>query len=247
MLRLVTVIAEQCYDSAPEGVAVSQKCISWTAQYPVLKRIFYNSIVQATLRLLSFLAWPPAIVMIVFATCAALLPDRYTLFAGDLGQIVAAAFYAFVAVSFIARSVPALRRAERLAALTLTALMSVVSVSYFLTIIGRIAAGGSTLKGGPLLEAAILVWISTVLTFSLWYWLLDDGFDFFFPQSESERFPGWSPNFVDYAVLAFTTSTAFSPTDVLPASRRAKLMMTIQSALSLATVAIAAARAVNVL
>jgi hypothetical protein len=185
--------------------------------------------------------------MIVFATCAALLPNRYTLFPGNAGDIASAAFYALVAITFVAHRVPAFRRAERPAAFTLTGLMSVVAVSYFLTIIGRIATGGSSLKGGPLLEAAILVWILMVLTFSLWYWLLDDGFDFMFPQSESQRFSGWSPNFVDYAVLAFTTSTAFSPTDVLPASRRAKVMMTIQSGFSLATIAIAAARAVNVL
>lgn len=156
------------------------RAATWTIS--LVDAVFYNSIVQATVRVLSFLAWPPAIVMIVFATCTALLPNRYTLFPGDIGRVVAAAFYAFVTVSFLARSVPALRRAERLAALTLTALMSVVAISYFLTIIGRIATGGSTLKGGPLLEAAILVWIFTVLTFSLSYWLIDDGFDFFSPE-----------------------------------------------------------------
>ncbi|HTJ28489.1 MAG TPA: hypothetical protein VMA36_20195 [Candidatus Limnocylindria bacterium] len=186
-------------------------------------------------------------VMIVFATAAALLPNRYTLFPAGLGPAISIAFYTLVVVTWVARYVPKLHRLERSAAFTLTGLMSLAAVSYFGTIIGRIIVGGSTLKGGPLLESAILVWILAVLTFSLWYWLLDDGRDFFFPQAESERFPGWSPNYVDYLVLAFTTSTAFSPTDVLPASRRMKLIMTVQAGFSLATIAIAAARAVNVL
>jgi hypothetical protein len=93
----------------------------------------------------------------------------------------------------------------------------------------------------------VLAWALTVLTFSLWYWLLDDGRDFFFPQAESDRFPAWSPIYTDYLFLSFTTSTAFSPTDVSPASRRAKLLMMLQSSMSLVLLAVAAARAINVL
>jgi hypothetical protein len=185
--------------------------------------------------------------MIVFATAAALLPNRYTLLPAGVGPGISTAFYVLVGFTWLAHSVPKIRHLERPSALALTALMTLVAALYFATIIGRIATGGSSLQGGPLLEAAILVWILTVLTFSLWYWLLDDGRDFFFPQAESERFPDWSPNYIDYLVLAFTTSTAFSPTDVLPASRRMKLIMLVQASFSLATIAIAAARAVNVL
>ena len=57
----------------------------------------------------------------------------------------------------------------------------------------------------------------------------------------------WSPGFVDYLFLAFNTSTAFSPTDVPVLSRWAKLLMMMQSSISLATIALLAARAVNIL
>ena len=117
-----------------------------------------------------------------------------------------------------------------------------------------------------LLSAAIL-WFSNILLFASWYWRLDGGGPharairpghthgaFLFPQmtmGEAERrhagFGNWRPGFVDYLFLAFNTSTAFSPTDVPVLSRWAKIMMMVQSVISLATIALLAARAVNIL
>ena len=73
--------------------------------------------------------------------------------------------------------------------------------------------------------------------------------DFLFPQMNlgGGVARGWSPGFLDYVFLAFNTSTAFSPTDVPVLSRWAKLMMIVQSSISLATLALLAARAVNIL
>jgi hypothetical protein len=113
-----------------------------------------------------------------------------------------------------------------------------------------------------LLRAAAALWIANVLVFASWYWRLDaggpnqrdlrDAHDegaFLFPQMitpwESDK--NWHPGFVDYLFLAFNTSTAFSPTDVPVLSRWAKLMMMLQALISLATVALLAARAVNIL
>ncbi len=113
-----------------------------------------------------------------------------------------------------------------------------------------------------LLRAAAALWVANVLVFASWYWRLDaggpnardqrDAHDegaFLFPQMitpwESDK--GWRPGFVDYLFLAFNTSTAFSPTDVPVLSRWAKLMMMVQALISLATVALLAARAVNIL
>lgn len=118
-----------------------------------------------------------------------------------------------------------------------------------------------------LLVAAAGIWFSNVLVFASWYWRLDAGGPhqrdlrrshtdgaFLFPQmvldAELRREMGeqnWSPGFVDYLFLAFNTSTAFSPTDVPVLSRWAKLMMMVQAAISLGTVVILAARAINVL
>jgi hypothetical protein len=118
-----------------------------------------------------------------------------------------------------------------------------------------------------LLVAAGALWISNLLVFACWYWRLDAGGPheralqgshtdgaFLFPQMmlepELRREMGedkWKPGFIDYLFLAFNTSTAFSPTDVPVLSRWAKALMMIQSAISLATIALLAARAVNIL
>jgi len=118
-----------------------------------------------------------------------------------------------------------------------------------------------------LLLAAAVLWASNILVFASWYWRLDGGGPharairpghthgaFLFPQmtmDEAERrhagFGNWRPGFVDYLFLAFNTSTAFSPTDVPVLSRWAKVMMMMQSVISLATIALLAARAVNIL
>ena len=120
---------------------------------------------------------------------------------------------------------------------------------------------------GILLRAAAGLWISNVLVFASWYWRLDGGGPnkrdqrdthqsgaFLFPQmtlsDEVREKVGqgpWSPGFVDYLFLAFNTSTAFSPTDSPVLTRWAKVLMIIQSSISLAAVALLAARAVNIL
>jgi uncharacterized membrane protein len=110
-----------------------------------------------------------------------------------------------------------------------------------------------------LLIAAMGIWTSNVLVFASWYWRLDGGGPnardrrkshnsgaFLFPQMQM-RHQNWKPGFIDYLFLAFNTSTAFSPTDVPVLSRWAKVMMMVQSSISLGTVVILAARAVNVL
>jgi uncharacterized membrane protein len=110
-----------------------------------------------------------------------------------------------------------------------------------------------------LLTAALGLWTSNVLVFASWYWRLDGGGPnerdrrkshdagaFLFPQMQF-RIHNWKPGFVDYLFLAFNTSTAFSPTDVPVLSRWAKAMMMVQSSISLGTVVILAARAVNIL
>jgi hypothetical protein len=113
-----------------------------------------------------------------------------------------------------------------------------------------------------LLRGAGCLWVANVLVFASWYWRLDAGGPnerdrreshddgaFLFPQMitpwESDK--NWRPGFVDYLFLAFNTSTAFSPTDVPVLSRWAKVMMMVQACISLATVALLAARAVNIL
>ena len=117
-----------------------------------------------------------------------------------------------------------------------------------------------------LLISAVSLWFANILVFALWYWRLDAGGpyqrdkqpghsngSFLFPQMTSKEAlregneQDWSPNFVDYLFLAFNTSTAFSPTDTLVLARWAKILMMLQSLLSLLIIALLAARAVNIL
>ncbi|MEU8900467.1 hypothetical protein [Nocardia sp. NPDC048505] len=112
-----------------------------------------------------------------------------------------------------------------------------------------------------LLASGGAIWTSNVLVFALWFWEFDRGGpaararadtlvpDFIFPQMQNPDLadPEWSPQFVDYFYLAFTNATAFSPTDVMPMSRWAKLLMTAETAISLLTGVLVIARAVNVL
>jgi hypothetical protein len=117
-----------------------------------------------------------------------------------------------------------------------------------------------------LLRSSAILWASNILVFASWYWRLDAGGpnardrravhgegSFLFPQMTLDASDpdspanGWSPGFVDYLFLAFNTSTAFSPTDVPVLSRWGKLLMMLQSSISLATIALLAARAVNIL
>jgi hypothetical protein len=112
-----------------------------------------------------------------------------------------------------------------------------------------------------LLRAALHMWGVNVLLFGLWFWQLDGGGpvtrptclptqrDFLFPQQTEPAFAesGWRPQFLDYLYVSFTNATAFSPTDAMPLSRWAKMLMLVQSSISLALAVMVVARAVNIL
>jgi hypothetical protein len=123
-----------------------------------------------------------------------------------------------------------------------------------------------TMSGNPreLLITGGAIWLTNVVVFGLWYWEFDRGGpvaralllknsrypDFQFPQMTSPPElvpPDWEPAFLDYLYLAFTNASAFSPTDVMPMSRWAKVAMTVQSIISIVTVALVVSRAVNIL
>ena len=121
-------------------------------------------------------------------------------------------------------------------------------------------------KGGSsdplhLIMSGASIWIANVIIFGLLYWAFDRGgpaaralglrqyTDFQFPQmaDPSSAPPDWEPTLVDYLYLAFTNATAFSPTDVMPLTRPAKMAMMIQSTLSVVLIAVVLARAINIL
>lgn len=148
---------------------------------------------------------------------------------------------------------------NRILGLVLIALITIALTWSMGALIVNLPAHRQSATG--LLRSASSLWVSNILVFAIWYWKLDAGGPhardardahsegaFLFPQMtlhcEGMR---WKPGFVDYLFLAFNTSTAFSPTDVPPITRWAKLLMMSQSMLSLGAVIILAGRAVNML
>jgi hypothetical protein len=148
---------------------------------------------------------------------------------------------------------------RRTALITLLALVSAANAVLVFGVIASLLSGQEH-SGAHLLLEAVTVWGTNVIAFGLWYWAFDRGgpvrrlgldpppADFQFPQMENPELaaPGWQPELVDYIYVSFTNSIAFSPTDAMPLSRWAKLLMLAESALSAVTILLVAARAVNI-
>ena len=155
------------------------------------------------------------------------------------------------------------RRMIRALAVVMTGLISLINMGSLAMLVSALLGTGipDATNGKTLLIDALDIWAINVIAFALWYWSMDHGgpaarglscrtmIDFLFPQlsMESEEAKEWSPGFVDYLFLSYTNATAFSPTDTLPLTARAKALMMVQSAISLLTIALVAARAVNIL
>ncbi|MDQ0323823.1 hypothetical protein QO002_006030 [Pararhizobium capsulatum DSM 1112] len=152
-------------------------------------------------------------------------------------------------------------RIERVAIMLLASVYAGNTAAELGDMIGIITIHPPETRSVSLLTSSFTIWVTNVLTFSLLYWQIDAGGptriargitrrpDWLFPQTSAPELasPGWTPLYVDYLSLAFNTATAFSPTDVLPLTRRAKSLMMLESAISLLTLVLVAARAVNVI
>jgi uncharacterized membrane protein len=169
-----------------------------------------------------------------------------------------------IALSIITARSQDRARTRQLETRLVLALITVITVANALALIRLIQAllAGSVHNGRSLLVDALNVWSTNVIVFALWYWILDRGGpamhaldrggspEFAFPQPTTADNAGKEetiPGFIDYLFLSFTASTAFSPTDTLPLSRRMKMLMMAQAMSSLLTIALVAARAVNIL
>jgi hypothetical protein len=130
-----------------------------------------------------------------------------------------------------------------------------------LLVTALVSTSTGDLGGGQLLTTAVVIWITDVCVFGLWFWELDDGGpfararheratpDFQFPQDENPTLarPGWRPRVWDYLYTSLANASAFSATDVMPLTLHAKLVMGLEGVISLALVVLVTARAVNVL
>jgi uncharacterized membrane protein len=207
--------------------------------------------------------WPPAVALLLFMALNIglrlwLPSDRVIGVPWLLPTIEAVLLVVLLASdpSSIARRAPWLRRVS----ITLVGVLVAGALWATVLLIYNIITGAEvTSKPGPLLAAGALVWLGNNVAFALLYWLLDSGgplarahrtptyLDFAFTQHMSPELatPGWRPVFLDYLHLGFTNATAFSPTDVMPLTHRAKYTMLVQSTCSLGLFGLVVARAVN--
>jgi uncharacterized membrane protein len=164
---------------------------------------------------------------------------------------------------FVAKSARSARRARelRIVSLLLIAVMSLSNAASAGRLIVDLVRAEGIREPSTLLLTGVAIWFTNVIVFGLWYWEFDRGGavqraagtkpypDLLFPQMTSPELasPDWEPGFLDYLYISFTNATAFSPTDVMPMTRWAKMTMLGQSAISVVTVALVIARAVNIL
>ncbi len=149
---------------------------------------------------------------------------------------------------------------RRRIALGLIGLVSLANVVSLVLLCHYLLHGGKE-NGRALIGSGVVLWVTNVLLFGLWYWELDRGGpmaratrpdaspDFLFPQMAEHRYapPNWMPGLVDYLYTSFTNATAFSPTDTMPLTATAKWLMTAQALTALVTIGLVVARAVNIL
>jgi uncharacterized membrane protein len=202
--------------------------------------------------------WWVAAGALVAIVLQALLPDRFSIHPRYL--LPAVELIALLALGFSHPPRMAARppRLQLFGQLFIGLIAVVNGVSVVLLI--RQLANGDHLPAVQLLIGGGEIWFTNVLVFALWYWETDRGGpasralgarstpDLLFPQMSDDRFSqDWEPEFFDYLFVSYTNSTAFSPTDTMPMTRWVKLLFMLQSAISLVTVALIAARAVNIL
>ncbi|WP_274630650.1 hypothetical protein [Arvimicrobium flavum] len=162
------------------------------------------------------------------------------------------------AVTFSAGNALFWQRAERIVIILFAAGYVANTTLELADMIGIITLHPPETRAVSLLSSSLAIWVTNVLAFAMLYWQLDRGGpsaresgenspDWLFPQAATPDVasPDWRPLFLDYLSLAYNTATAFSPTDVLPLSRRAKMLMMLESGIALLTLVIVAARAVN--
>lgn len=204
--------------------------------------------------------WPVAIVVLVTVCAQLTIPDAFSLGPRWLMPAIELGMLATLMV-LNPREIRLPHTSIRGLSIALTATMSLSNTVDGMRLLAAILNGTAANDAATVLRVGGTIWLTNIVVMALWYWELDRGgasararnvhdrTDFLFPQMSSPQFAktDWEPVFLDYLYTSFTNATAFSPTDVLPLTRWAKVLMMAQSLVSLSTVALIIARAVNTL
>ena len=206
--------------------------------------------------------WPVALAILVVLFLLAVLPDRVRLLPMWVTYVVG--FGVLMPIGAVGLTAPKTwwLRVERTVTLLFFVVAGTGTLANLVNLIGEMLNRSAEIDGLQLLTSSIAVWVTNVLMFSMLYWQIDRGGpevrvnnastrpDWLFPQegASAEDVPyGWQPTFVDYLYLGYSTATAFSTTDVMPLTPRAKLLMMLESTISLITIVAIASRAINIL
>jgi hypothetical protein len=205
--------------------------------------------------------WPMAVTLVLALAVPLLLSPRFSL--GPRWVVPAVEALLLAAIIAIDRGrIDRRSAAGRALSLALVAVLAADAAWVTARLITDLIEGGPETKSPTeLLSTGFLVWLYTIIAFAFVYWVLDGGGpesrflappqfpDLAFPAQLNPGIaaPGWRAEFFDYLYLGFTNATAFSPTDVMPIARWAKLAMTIQAVSSLMILGLVIARAVNIL
>jgi hypothetical protein len=202
--------------------------------------------------------WPVAVTALVVLLLLIVLPWRIRVFPVWVSYVGVIALIVPMAAIHLASETPRWLRIERATTLLFCVIAESATLMTLVRLLSAMVRGSREISGNQVLTSSVATWVMNVLTFSLLYWQIDRGGpasltnptrrDWFFPQEVADHvLPKWLPAFVDYLYLAYSTATAFSSTDVLPLTPRAKLLMMLESAISLVTTVAVAARAINIL
>ncbi|HEY2473602.1 MAG TPA: hypothetical protein VGI19_02255 [Candidatus Cybelea sp.] len=205
--------------------------------------------------------WGAVATVVAIALLIAILPRRYHLLPTWYAYLTVAVMILPMLVVSVTRGQGVWLQVERVAEFFAVGFALAVNILNLTIAAYNLVENPGNLEPVSLFYTSIGIWTGNVLIFALIYWLVDSGGpearlahklpypDFDFPAMDDDVHvpPGWRPGMVDYLFLAFTTSTAFSPTEAMPLTSRAKLLVVFQSTISLVTIAIVAARTINIL
>ena len=205
--------------------------------------------------------WPVAFAVLAVALLLTFLPDRVRVLPVWVPSAGGIALITPMVAVMLARAKEPWLRIERSVTLVFAATAVIAMIADLALLIVEMVRRSGEVSGVQLLTSSVALWVLNALTFSLLYWQIDRGgpearanfvsprSDWLFPQDSAPQgvLPGWRPTFVDYLFLGYSTATAFSTTDVMPLTSRAKMLMMLESTISLATIVAVMSRAINIL
>lgn len=203
----------------------------------------------------------PVIAVLVLPIFSAALPGKYQLMPRGIPFTIGVALAIPMVLAGLSPMNRTFVRLERIAAAIVIPFAVALEIALLTLLFINMVKAHSPLSGLTLLTTSIALWVNNIVIFALIYWQIDRGgpagrlsgwrgrSDFTFPRGDPcDNVPeDWQPSFADYLAVAFNTATAFSPTDVLPLRVRAKMLMMVESFISLVTVVAVGARAINIL